>query len=181
MTDTMDASATTARTGAPDLLLRLEIENFLYRESKLLDSHRHDEWLALLDDDFVYRVPLPVAKDEASMGGYDDVLELANESKSFLRMRFARVTSDFAWAERPAPYLRHYVTNVQVTAEEPGPVWVVESNVLVVRSRQPEDPVHCSAGRRDRLRRHGDSFMLLDRTVFLDTEVPNDGQLGVIY
>lgn len=180
MTGTMDASASAALTGAP-LLLRLEIEDFLYRESALLDTHRHEEWLALLHDDFVYRVPLPVARDEISMGGYDDMLELANESKSFLRMRFARVTSDFAWAERPAPYLRHFISNVRVTAEDPGSVWIVESNVLVVRSRQPEDPVHCPAGRRDRLQRHGDSFLLLDRTVWLDTEVPNDGQLGVIY
>jgi len=181
MTGTMDALPTTGLAASPDLVLRLEIEDFLYRESKLLDCHRYDEWLDLLHDDFVYRMPLPVARDEVRMGSYDDVLELANESKTFLRMRFGRIASDFAWAERPAPYVRHFVSNVQVSVESPESVWVVESNVIVVRSRQPEDPVYCSAGRRDRLRRDGGSFLLLDRTVFLDTEVPNDSQLGVIY
>ena len=161
------------------IALRLEVEDFLYRESRLLDEHRHDDWLALLDDTFVYRMPLPVAHEEISAGRYDSVIELANESKSFLRMRFGRISSDFAWAERPAPFLRHFVSNVIV--EDAGDELVVLSNVMVVRSRQPEDPVLASAGRRDRMRRHGESFRLLERIVYLDTEVPNDGQLGVIY
>jgi 3-phenylpropionate/cinnamic acid dioxygenase small subunit len=161
--------------------IRHEVEDFLYRESRLLDEHRHDEWLDLLDDDFLYRMPLPVAHEEISAGRYDSVVELANESKSFLRMRFGRIDSDFAWAERPAPFIRHFVSNVIVEEAGPGEEWIVWSNVMVVRSRQPEDPILASAGRRDRIRRHGESFRLLGRTVYLDTEVPNDGQLGVIY
>lgn len=180
----MTGTTSTAAAGSVDRAagdIRREVEDFLYRESRLLDEHRHDEWLALLDDGFIYRMPLPVAHEEISSGRYDSVVELANESKSFLRMRFGRISSEFAWAERPAPFIRHFVSNVIVDDSSPAGELIVFSNVMVIRSRQPEDPVLASAGRRDRIRRSGESFQLLERTVYLDTEVPNDGQLGVIY
>lgn len=160
--------------------VRDEIEEFLLKESALLDNHRHEEWLSLLHDDFVYRVPLPVAHEEVSQGRYDPLVELANESKSFLKMRFGRISSDYAWAERPAPYIRHFVSNLIV--EDVGDDALhARTNVLVVRSRQPEAPVLASAGRHDVLQRHNGSFLLRERTVYLDTEIPNDSQLGVIY
>jgi ethylbenzene dioxygenase beta subunit len=34
-----------------------EVEQFLYREARLLDERRYDEWMALLADDLHYWVP----------------------------------------------------------------------------------------------------------------------------
>lgn len=159
---------------------QLEIERFLVRESALLDSNRHSEWLALLDDNFVYRVPVPIAREEPDQSRYDDVLEFANESKSFLTMRFSRVSSDYAWAERPSAYTRHFVSNFQVEPDGDN-AWTVRTNVLVVRARLPEDPVMATAERVDRIERHAGGLLLHERTVYLDAEVPNESQLGVIY
>jgi benzoate/toluate 1,2-dioxygenase beta subunit len=36
---------------------REQIEVFLYREARLIDEHRYDEWLSLWTDDGVYWVP----------------------------------------------------------------------------------------------------------------------------
>ena len=35
---------------------RSAVESFLYREARLMDAHRYDEWLALWDDDATYWV-----------------------------------------------------------------------------------------------------------------------------
>jgi 3-phenylpropionate/cinnamic acid dioxygenase small subunit len=34
-----------------------QIVDFIYREARLMDEHRYDEWLALWTDDAVYWVP----------------------------------------------------------------------------------------------------------------------------
>ena len=39
------------------ILLREEIEDFLYHEAALLDEWRLDEWLALFTDDALYVIP----------------------------------------------------------------------------------------------------------------------------
>lgn len=161
--------------------LHREIEQFLVDEADLLDTHRQREWLDLLHDDFIYRMPVPVAREEPTQDQYDAVLEFANESKSFLSMRFERVDSDFAWAERPAAFVRHFVTNVRIEELEPDRVWRVRTNVMVMRSRLPEPPVLATAERVDRIERHDGRLLLCERVVHLDTEHPNDSQLSSIF
>lgn len=161
--------------------LHREIEQFLVDEADLLDTHRQAEWLDLLHDDFIYRMPVPIAREEPSQDQYDAVLEFANESKSFLSMRFGRVDSDFAWAERPAAFVRHFVSNLRIEELEPGSAWRVRTNVMVVRSRLPEPPVLASAERVDRIERHDGGLLLHERVVHLDTEHPNDSQLSSIF
>jgi 3-phenylpropionate/cinnamic acid dioxygenase small subunit len=158
-----------------------EIEQFLVDEAELLDTNRQKEWLDLLHDRFVYRMPVPVAREEPTQDRYDSVLEFANESKSFLTMRFQRVDSDFAWAERPAAFVRHFVTNFRVATITDDQAWSVRTNVLLMRARQPEQPVFASAERLDRIERHAGRLLLCERVVYLDTEIPNDTQLGAIY
>lgn len=159
------------------------LEAFLIEEAALLDSRRYAQWLDLLDEDFIYRVPVPLSREDTELTPYDDTMEYANESKSFLQMRFDRIRSDFAWAERPVAYTRHFVTNLRVLEEGslgPGS-WTISTNVLVVRSRLPEPPVMSTAERRDVVIEAGGRLLLRSRTVYLDTEVPNESQLGVIH
>lgn len=163
------------------LELHREIEQFLVDEADLLDTRRQAEWLDLLHDDFVYRMPVPVAREEPTQDPYDAVLEFANESKSFLSMRFHRLDSDFAWAERPAAFVRHFVSNLRVEEVDPDRAWRVRTNVMVVRSRLPEAPVLASAERLDRIERHDGRLLLRERVVHLDAEHPNDAQLSTIF
>lgn len=161
----------------------LEIERFLVEEAADLDAGRYEEWLARLHHDFSYRIPVPLSREDPTLARYDAILEYANESKSFLTMRFGRVASDYAWAERPAAFTRHFVTNFRVEPdrEQADEAWWVHTNVLVVRARLPEPPVFASAGRRDHIARHDGRLLLRERTVFLDSEVPTETQLGVIF
>lgn len=175
-----------ADTRRRDIELHWEIERFLVAEAAHMDAGRYTDWLAMLHDDFVYRVPVPVSREDPTLGRHDEVMEFANESKSFLTMRFSRLSSDFAWAEHPAAFIRHFVSNVRIepaaeSADTRNPTWLVTTNVLVTRARLPEPPVLASAERRDIIERVGESFLLRRRDVFLDAEVPNESQLGVIF
>ena len=40
------------------VLLKEEIEEFLYQEAELLDERRYEEWLSLLTDDVRYFMPM---------------------------------------------------------------------------------------------------------------------------
>ncbi|WP_327242085.1 aromatic-ring-hydroxylating dioxygenase subunit beta [Streptomyces sp. NBC_01320] len=178
--------SSTAAERHPGIEQNRRIEQFLIEEAAHLDAGRYDDWLTLLDEDFLYRVPVPLSREDPALGRYDETLEFANESKSFLAMRFGRVASDHAWAERPTASIRHFVTNFRIQAAEPtpgsdNPRWTVHTNVLVVRARLPEPPVLASAERRDVIELIQGSLRLVRRDVFLDAEVPTDGQLAVIF
>ena len=171
---------------ALDVERERRIERFLVDESAHLDAGRYDEWLALLREDFVYRVPVPLSREDTALDRYDEVLEYADESKSFLAMRFGRVSSDYAWAERPAAFTRHFVTNFRIgpavaDARSGAARWTCRTNVLVVRARLPEPPVLVSAERCDVIEETGEGFLLCRRDVYLDAEVPSESQLGVIF
>jgi 3-phenylpropionate/cinnamic acid dioxygenase small subunit len=159
------------------------LNRFLILEAAYMDGREYGRWLDLLHEDFLYRMPVARSPEDATLPAYDTVAEYANESKSFLQMRFDRVTNDYAWAERPAGFNRHFVTNLRVldSSDEASGRWEVSTNVMVVRSRQPEPPVLSSAERRDVIVEVEGELRLLSRTVYLDTEVPNESQLGVIY
>lgn len=162
-----------------------DITAFLVAESAALDEHRHQDWLKVLTDDFRYVLPVPRSREDPTQSPYDMSTFLAHESKSFLEMRFARLMSDHAWAERPVPFVRHFVSNVQIlesgTDDDGRDRWTVASNVLVVKSRLPEPTTITTAGRHDVIVSAPDGLRLQSRTVYIDTELPSDGQLGVIY
>src|SRR5262245_30291491 len=158
-----------------------DIWEFLVNESAALDEHRHDDWLALLTDDFIYAIPVPHSREDPTQSPYDKSTFLAHESKSFLGMRFARLSSDHAWSERPAAFFRHFISNFQLLDGVDGESWTVATNVLVVRSRLPEPTTMSTAGRRDTIVSTPGGLRLKHRIVFLDTELPTDGQLGLIY
>jgi 3-phenylpropionate/cinnamic acid dioxygenase small subunit len=160
---------------------RANIWTFLIEEASALDEHRHDDWLALLTEDFIYEMPVPRSQEDPGRSPYDSPNFLAHESKSFLEMRFARVASDHAWSERPTAFIRHFVSNLRVSEGTETDHWEVSTNVLVARSRLPEGTTISTAGRRDTIVLTPEGPRLKHRTVYLDTEVPTDSQLGFIY
>ena len=49
----------TSQNGKIDqMLLKFEIEEFLYQEAELLDERRFEEWLELLTEDVRYFMPI---------------------------------------------------------------------------------------------------------------------------
>jgi len=159
------------------------IVRFVYDEVAILNDERYGEWLGLISEDFDYRMPAPVLRDDPRLPRYHERSLLSWESTASLRLRFQRVDTDWAWADRPPAFHRRHVTAVRVRPATTGSTdeWEVESDVLVFRSRAPEDPTITSAKRVDTLRDVGGRLCLARRTVYIDLDRPKLSQISVLF
>jgi 3-phenylpropionate/cinnamic acid dioxygenase small subunit len=82
--------------GAPDDLLWRRVEAFYRRETILLQDRRYRDWLALMDENVEYRLPVTTGTaeglvvEENAIGYYDENLEL-------LTARVAKLESKQSW------------------------------------------------------------------------------------
>ena len=124
----------TSPTGNPagvafDAALRLEVEDFLYREAALLDEWRLDEWLTLFTEDTRYVVPTTDLPD----GDPSENLVFIDDDIVRLRARVVRLNSRHAHREYPWSRTRRFISNVRVTettgmrSRLPGLAWCTGS------------------------------------------------------
>lgn len=92
-----------------DAATRAAAEALLYREARLLDEGRLDEWAALLTDDCLYWVP-------AGHGDSDPrrQVTLAFDDRRRLEDRLYWLQCGLSSAQRPPSRTRRAVTNVEV-------------------------------------------------------------------
>ena len=79
-----------------------EVVKFVYREARLLDEKRFDEWYELFTEDAYYWVPL--------VPGQTDPLahnSLAYEDKLLLKLRIERLKLPTAYSQKPASRCLH--------------------------------------------------------------------------
>lgn len=78
------------------------LADLAYREARLLDEQRYDEWYALFADDARYWIPL-------AAGQSDPVGEqsIACEDKLLLRIRIERMKNPKAYSMHPRPASQH--------------------------------------------------------------------------
>lgn len=159
-----------------------QAHHWLVEEAYTLDAQRYEEWLDLLAEDVHYIMPVRVTT--ARGAGYDSSPGMAHfdENKYSLSRRVARFATEHAWTEDPPSRLRHHVTNVRTFAtEDPGHL-VVDSGLLLYRSRgDVREPSVISAGREDLLRRapDGAGWLLARRTVLADDSVLRTQNLAI--
>jgi 3-phenylpropionate/cinnamic acid dioxygenase small subunit len=150
---------------------------FLVEEAHVLDSGRWDDWLTLLTDDVTYvmpaRVTVPVTAEEPV------TIDHFAEDRYSLRKRVERMATAYAWTEDPASRVRHHVTNVRTFATDDPERFVVESALLLFRSRgdRPHDLV--SAGRTDTLVATAAGLRLARRVVQVDEAVLRTQNLAI--
>jgi 3-phenylpropionate/cinnamic acid dioxygenase small subunit len=163
-----------------------DVEQFLYREARLLDERRFQEWLALLTDDIHYwmgartnRYP-KVSKAIAILDPeryseedltQEDELAILDETKETLSRRIARLETGMAWAEDPPSRTRHLLSNIEVEPGGTASELKVYANFLVYRSRaETEQDVYVGA-RRDVLRNVDGAWKIARRRIILDQNV----------
>ncbi|MET8805885.1 3-phenylpropionate/cinnamic acid dioxygenase subunit beta [Streptomyces sp. NPDC004546] len=153
---------------------------WLVDEAYLLDAQNYQEWLGLLTDDIHYLMPVRVTTALGS--GFDTAPGMAHfdEDKYSLSRRVARFMTEHAWTEDPPSRLRHHLTNVRTFAADTPDHLVVESGVLLYRSRGDyREAAQVSAGREDLLRRTDDGWRLARRTILVDDSVIRMQNLAV--
>ena len=168
-----------------DNLIR-EVEQFLYREARLLDSRRFHEWLELFTDDVRYwmasrsnRYPKsskaisildPDRYVEEDLAGEDE-LAILDETKATLSGRVARLDTGMAWAEDPPSRTRHVIANIEVEEGDADGELRVYSNFIVYRSRAETEQDFYVGAREDILRRVEGAWKIAHRKLILDQNV----------
>lgn len=148
-----------------------EIVNFLYREAMLLDDRHFDEWLELLDDTLVYRMPLRVTLEKEAKSDIVEEMTFLEENKRSLVTRVNRLKTNSAWAESPPSRTRHFVSNIMVNKETEGEVHVA-SYFQMLRSRGSKTEVEQIFGKReDILQSRDGEWKLVKRTIYPDQSV----------
>jgi 3-phenylpropionate/cinnamic acid dioxygenase small subunit len=147
---------------------REQIEAFLYREARLIDEHRYDEWLSLWTDDGIYWVPCNEDDTDPTRQVsiiYDDRVRLGD--------RVERLKSGAAWAQEPKSRMRRLIANLEIEDGAQGEVTVAANFLLVELRRHLQN---LWAGRTvHRLRPEQGSFKLAYKKVLLinnDEEMP---------
>jgi len=95
-----------------DLLLRLRVEDFLYREADLLDRWQLDEWLSLYTNDAHYYVP-PSDIDGDTADPNTSLFYIMDDRKR-MEERVIRLNKVGAHSEWPRSKVRHLVSNIRV-------------------------------------------------------------------
>jgi 3-phenylpropionate/cinnamic acid dioxygenase small subunit len=161
------------------LLLKQEVEDFLYREADLLDERRYEEWLDLFTEDAHYWMPLrrnvPRDKPEREFTRQGTDANWFDEGKDTLRRRVRQILTGIHWAEEPPSRICHIISNIQLVQEAPsgpGPSEVgVRSRFIVYRNRVETETDFLVGKREDLLRREDGDWRIARRKIVLDQSV----------
>jgi len=156
-------------TSPGDAALLHDIEQFLYREARLLDTHRLDEWLALYAEDATYWVPL--AHNQPDPYEHSSII---HDDRTLMAARVRQYAHPRAHARLPATRTIHQVSNVLLLENRPEQLRVA-STLLVVEYRQ-ERQRHWGALVEHKLRRATDGFLITAKRIDLvNSEAELDG------
>lgn len=168
-----------------DSLLR-EVEQFLYREARMLDERRFHEWLDLFTDDIHYwmgnrrnlypRISKAITILDPANYREDDLpradeLAILDETKQSLAGRIACMDTGMAWAEDPPSRTRHIITNIEVEEGSTPLEFKVYSNFMVYRNRAETEQDFYVGTRHDLLRRIDGAIKIARRRIMLDQSV----------
>jgi len=177
-----------------DLISR--VEQFYYREARLLDERRFQQWFALVDESIEYSIPArfvpqpdPDQQDTEDFLSVDRELERADGGRgSPLRHdgyleTFARTIRPYkknAWAESPPPRTRRFIANVEVEPVADGEFRTC-SNFQVFYSHNGAENVTYTGCRRDTLRELDGQFRISKREVIIDWDIITGPTMALIF
>jgi 3-phenylpropionate/cinnamic acid dioxygenase small subunit len=163
-----------------------EVEQFLYREARLLDERRFQEWLECFTDDVCYWMPgrstryprvskalviLDPDRYREEELSREDELAILDETKETLSRRIARLETGMAWAEDPPSRTRHLLSNIEVKPGDVASDLKVYSNFLVYRNRAETEQDFYVGARQDVLRQVNGVWKIARRKIILDQNV----------
>jgi len=179
-----------------DRELICRVEQFYFREARLLDERKFRQWLGLVTEDIRYTIParhvplndpdkrgteaLHEVDLELSRFGVDE-LPFREEDLLILSVRVDRSFKLNAWAETPAARTRRFITNVEVWAGDVEDEYRAYSNFMLSFSRHGTENFTYTGQRRDRLRADGDAFRIAEREVILEQNVITTPTLGLFF
>ena len=184
-----------ADTLQPDLALQYALEQFYYREARLLDNRRYQDWLALCTADISYSMPArtnPLVDNrrqgrqdmlsvERELEGLDSSgCPIRDENMIHLTLRVERAYKKNSWAENPPARTRRIIGNVELLARHDDRLQVL-SNFHLFYSRPGSADFFYAGQRRDELVATGDSYLLARREIVMDMSDIRVPTLGLFF
>ncbi len=163
-----------------------QVEQFFYREARLLDSRQFRQWLELFTDDARYWMPMrsnrytTTSKAISILDGsrYEEEdlskegdLAIMDETKDSLVRRIDRLDTGMAWAEDPPSRTRHFISNIEVEPGERESEIKVYSNFIMYRTRAETEEDFYVGSREDILRNVDGEWKIARRKIVLDQNV----------
>ncbi len=145
---------------AQDLLLIKEIEQFVYREARLQDSHEYDAWEALWTDDGMYWIP----------ANGDDIdpesqMSIIYDNRSRIALRIKQFHTGKRHTQTPRSRLCRVLSNVELL-ESKGNEYRVTANSMIFESNARGDTIW-GARSEYLLRRESDTLKMAKKKVML--------------
>lgn len=159
-------------TGVAGDTLR-EIEQFLYRQSELLDNKLWQDYIDLFTDDGVYW--MPVTPDQTEWEGSPSIFA---EDKYMMEVRMGRVTHPTAWSQVPMWTTSHVLGNVVIESDS-GEHWIVRSRFHMMELRRDTVRHFGGAYRHTLVRQRGELKIKLQRVDMFNAQAPFDYVLQI--
>ena len=157
------------------VILQQQVEQFLYKEARLLDERKLDEWLELLAEDLTYWMPMrrniKFGDWDLEFSSPDTEINWFDEGKDILAGRIRQLNTGVHWPEEPVSRFEHIISNVEVVGVE-GDEIHVDSKFFCYQNRLQDEVNHFVGRREDLLRRDPDTrFKLVKRKIILAQSV----------
>ena len=137
-----------------------EVTQWVYREARLQDEHRYDEWEALWTDDGIYWIP---ANGEG--GDPEQEMSIVYDNRSRIALRIRQFHTGKRYSQTPKSRLRRVVSNIEILSDDGGEL-TVGSNALIFESHVRGDTLW-AARNEYRLRREGNALKMAFKKVVL--------------
>ena len=137
-----------------------DVEQFLFREARLADEHRYEEWEALWTDDAIYWVP-------ANGENIDPEREMSiiYDNRSRIGLRIRQLLSGKRHTQEPKSSLRRLVGNIELLGRD-GDDIRIGANAIIFESNQRGETIWGSRNEYV-LRQSGDGFKMVSKKVAL--------------
>jgi 3-phenylpropionate/cinnamic acid dioxygenase small subunit len=153
---------------------------FAVREAEVLDNRRYRDWLAMLTDDVVYRMPVRVTAAHSLEDSTLSDMHHFDEDRYSIEKRIERFETEHAFTEDPPSRTRHFVTNPRTRLGERDGELTLETYVLLFRSRLDiREPSFVAAERTDTLRPVDGALRLARREILVDESVLRTQNLAI--
>lgn len=166
-----------------DWAVHAEVQSFLFREARLLDNGRYNDWLNMLSDDVHYWMPTI----ENSLGTGEPhrysprALAFFDDDLGSLRKRVQKLTDRTAWTENPPTRQCRVISNIEIEQTEADGELAVHSTFVHHRGMGERDQFYLAGRREDLLRRDNRGLRLAKRKVVMDQHVLRARNLNVFF
>lgn len=136
------------------------VEQFLYREARLLDERRFEEWLTLWTDDGRYWVP----RFHEQANPFEQI-SLFWEDAMLRDVRVRRITHARNWSQQPPVRAVHLIGNIAIDGVDAAGHLIVHSTLQYTEWRQTQRLLSASVSHK--LAADGDGWKLVLKRVNL--------------